>query len=50
MIADILSYYIIKTAPAETTWELIKYLLSGAGYGWARMAPGIILTPIGVVF
>jgi len=26
MIADIMSYYIIKTAPAETTWELIKYL------------------------
>jgi lipoprotein signal peptidase len=43
IIFDLWSYYIIKTAPAETKWELIKYLLSGVGYGWARMAPGIIV-------
>jgi|GEM_PF-2540987 chromate transport protein ChrA len=43
MIADIISYYIIKNAPAETTWELIKYIFSVVGYGWPISSPGIVI-------
>jgi hypothetical protein len=48
VIFDLWSYYIVKNAPAETTWELIKYLLSPPGYGWPQMTHDIIII-IGII-
>jgi uncharacterized membrane protein (DUF106 family) len=48
LVFDLWSYYIIKTAPKETIFGLMKHVFFTPGYGWPQAPHGIIII-IGII-